>query len=401
MVIRRNIEKVLKTLSKQYPVITITGPRQSGKTTLVKNFYKGYKYVNLENPRVEQEAKDDPEKFLSKFDEGVIIDEIQKIPELTSYIQVICDDRKKPAMFVLTGSQNFSLIKSVSQSLAGRSAILELLPFSFNELMSSEYAKLYQPTKKKNAQIKINEEKLDLDKLMLTGLYPGIYDRKIDAEDFFIDYVKTYVERDLRDLKQIQNLSQFRKFMSMCAARVGQVLNLSNISNDLGVSSVTLKDWLNLLEASYLVYLLEPFNENINKQLTKSPKLYFTDTGLICFLLNINTTSELEHHPLRGNIFENLVVAEFLKNRLHHHKAVNLSFFKDKYAEVDLMIKEANKFSIYEIKSAETISDDFFYGLNYLSKLIPKKIIDQSIIYGGSEDYSLKNTKIVQFRSLI
>jgi len=402
MVIERDISQILEELSQKYPVITITGPRQSGKTTITQKFFKGYEYINLENPRVELQAKEDPEKFLSKFDKGVIIDEIQKVPELTSYIQVICDERKQEGMFILTGSQNFSLIESVSQSLAGRSAILELLPLSFREIMKSPYRQRYKTESSgKNIQIKINDEKLKLDKLMLTGFYPRIYDKDIHHEDFYIDYIKTYIERDLRDMKQIQNLSLFRKFMSMCASRIGQPLNLTNISNDLGVSYPTLKDWLHLLGASYLIFLLEPFNENINKQLTKSPKLYFTDTGLACFLLNINTTEELAVHPLRGNLFENLVVIEFLKNKLHEHKAINLSFFKDKYAEVDLLIKEANKFLLYEIKSAETFTEDFLQGLDYFEKLFPSRVQQRSIIYGGSESYSIKNTKVTNLETLV
>ena len=390
--IKRDISKILDKLSGKYPVITITGPRQSGKTTIVQSFYRGYDYINLEHPNTAYQAAEDPERFLSKFNKGVIIDEIQKVPELTSYVQVICDERKGDALFILTGSQNFSLIKSVSQSLAGRSAMFELLPLSFNEIMGSSYAKLYKPQKaKKKTQIKINREKFNYNKLMLRGFYPRIYDKNIAAEDFYIDYVKTYIERDLRDLRQIHDLNLFRKFMSLCAARTGQVLNLSNISSDLGVSSATLKDWLRLLEASYLVFLLPPFNKNINKQVIKSPKLYFTDTGLLCFLLNINTEEELDFHPLRGNIFENLVIVEFLKHRLNAHKPLNMCFFRDKYAEVDLLLKESDQYALYEIKAAETFTEEFLHGLNYFEKLQAVKIKTRNIIYGGSDAYTIKD----------
>lgn len=397
--IKREISKYLQYLSKKYPVITITGPRQSGKTTLARGFFKNYDYVNLENLRERNFASSDPEKFLARYSKGVIIDEVQYVPELTSFIQVIVDERKKNAMFVLTGSRNFSLIKSVSQSLSGRTSILELMPLSFSEINRSKYKKLFLRGKSKS-QIKIKEEKLQLDKLLYTGFFPKIYDKDINPTVYYADYVRTYIERDLRDIANIKDLSNFRKFIVLCASRAGQVLNLSNISSDLGVSSTTLKEWLSILEASYIIFLLKPFYGNINKQLIKSPKLYFTDTGLICYLLGIDNPNHLEDHPLRGNIFENLIISEILKYRLNNGRTINLNFYRDKYKEVDLMYASANKFIVCEIKSAETISQDFFSGLNYIESLFPKQVHDKAIIYGGSETYEMNKIKILNLENL-
>ncbi len=399
--IERQIAKKLLYFAKKYPVVTITGPRQSGKTTLIKECFPDYDYVNLEKLSLQEEATKDPEGFLSRYKGGLIIDEIQRVPNLTSYIQVIVDERKQDGMFILSGSQNFSLIQSINQSLAGRTAILELLPLSFSELQHSKYYKEFKPkVSKKNIQIKFQSEKLNLDKLMFKGFYPRVYDKKLSPGDFYADYVKTYIERDLREIKEIHNLSAFKKFMRMCASRIGQPLNLTNISNDLGVSSVTLKDWLNILEASYVVYLLEPFYENINKQLIKSPKLYFTDTGLVCYLLGINNVEEIASHPLKGNIFENLIIIEILKTLLNQHKPTNLSFYRDKYHEVDLLYKNAAKFTICEIKLANTIADEFYSGLGYLRKVLAEKIQRESIIYGGVESYKVNGTHILGLESL-
>lgn len=397
--ISRKIKKHLNYISKKYPVITITGPRQSGKTTLAKNFFNNYDYVNLENLRERNFAKVDPEKFLARYSKGVIIDEVQHVPELSSYIQVIVDERKKNAMFVLTGSQNFTLIKSISQSLSGRTSILELMPFSFSEISKSKYMKLFAH-KKTKAQIKTKEEKLQIDNLLYSGLYPKIYDKNINPTIYFGDYIKTYIERDLRDIKNIKDLNSFRKFIVSCASRVGQVLNLNNISSDIGISSTTLKEWLSLLEASYIIILLKPFYRKINKQLIKSPKLYFNDTGLVCYLLGIDNQKQLIDHPLRGNIFENLIITEILKFRLNEGKILNLNFYKDKYKEIDLIYNLANKFIALEVKSAETIDEQFFTGLNYLEKLFPKQISNKAIIYSGSESYEINKTKILNLENL-
>lgn len=399
IVINRQVKKHLNYLSRKYPVITITGPRQSGKTTLAKDFFKDYDYVNLENLRERNYAQNDPERFLAQYSKGVIIDEIQHVPDLTSYIQVIVDERQQDAMYVLTGSRNFSLIKSVSQSLSGRTSILELMPLSFSEILESKYKNKFI-SKKSNIQIKMKEEKLQLDKLLYTGLYPKIHDKDIRSTIYFGDYVKTYIERDLREIKAIKDINNFRKFLVLCATRVGQVLNLNNISNDIGVSSTTLKDWLSILEASYIIFLLKPFYANINKQIIKSPKLYFNDTGLICYLLGIDSQEQLQEHPLRGNIFENLIVLEFLKFRLNHGQIINLNFYKDKSKEVDLIYNLANKFIACEIKSAETINEEFFSGLKYLEKIFSKRLLEQVVIYSGSKAYKMNEINILNLENL-
>ncbi|MBI2995096.1 MAG: ATP-binding protein [Candidatus Melainabacteria bacterium] len=397
--IKRDVTSFLDYTAGKYPVITITGPRQSGKTTLAKEFFKDYEYVNLESLRERTFAQNDPEKFLSRYPDGVIIDEVQHVPELTSYIQVIVDERKKDAMFVLTGSRNFSLIKSVSQSLSGRTSIIELLPLSYKELLKSKYIKSFLQ-KKKNVQIKMKNEKFQIDKLMYSGLFPRIYDKDINPTVYYGDYTKTYIERDLREIKEIKNVNSFRKFLSLCAARSGQILNLSNIASDVGVSSVTLREWVSILEASYIIFLIKPFYGNINKQLVKSPKLYFTDTGLICYLLGIDSPQLLQDHPLRGNIFENLIVSEVLKFRLNQGRGVNIDFFKDKYKEIDLLYKQSNKFVACEIKSSETINEEFFIGLDYIEKLFPKQLKSRVIIYGGTESYEMNKTRIVNLQNL-
>ena len=397
--IKRGILKHLDYLSGKYPVITITGPRQSGKTTLARDFFKDHDYVNLENLRERNFAQSDPEQFLSRYSKGVIIDEIQYVPELTSYIQVIVDERKKDSMFVITGSRNFSLIKSVSQSLSGRTSILELLPFSYDEISESKYVKLFSGRASK-AQIKLKKEKIQIDKLLYTGFFPKIYDKEINPTIYYGNYVKTYIERDLRDIKQIKDLNSFRKFISLCASRVGQILNLSNISSDLGISSVTLKEWVSILEASYMIFLLKPYYENINKQLIKSPKLYFTDVGLVAYLLDISTPKQLEDHPLRGNIFENLIVIEMLKHRLNAGRSINLNFLRDKYKEVDLVYKHGNKLNLFEIKSAETITSEFFSGLGYFKNLFKKQISGQGVIYAGTETYEMNKVKILNLQTI-
>lgn len=392
--LERSISQSILKLAKKYPVITITGPRQSGKTTLLKNLFPDYPYVNLENLRELDFANEDPEGFLARYLNGVIIDEIQNAPHLTSYIQVIVDERKKDAMFILTGSQNFSLIESVNQSLAGRTAIFELLPFSYEEIKGSKYHKEFKPKTNKK-QIPSLGEKLNIDKLMFKGFYPRIYDKNIPASDFYADYIKTYVERDLRQLKAIHNLSSFKKFLGLCAARVGQVLNLTNISSDLGVSSTTLKEWLSVLEASYIIYLLEPFSLNINKQLTKSPKLYFIDTGLLVYLLNISKPEDLFMHNLRGNIFENLVVIEILKRNLNQHLRPNIFFYRDRQHEIDLIYKmRKGKYAALEIKSASTYISEFQHSLKYLKKILGEELTREELIYTGAESYQLKGLKI-------
>jgi predicted AAA+ superfamily ATPase len=282
--IKRTIGPVCRDAFKKYPIITITGPRQSGKTTLAKSLFPKMPYVNMEFPDDRRLAIEDPRGFLNNYPEGAILDEIQRTPELPSYLQGIVDEKKKNGMFVLTGSQQFEISQSITQSLAGRTAMIKLLPFTIEELYGPAFAG-------------------EVDTVMLNGFYPGLHINKINSSRYYSNYLETYIERDLRQLSQIENLTTFEKFVRLLASRAGSLLNASSIANDCGVSMPTIGKWLSLLEASYIVFLLPPFFRNIGKRLIKSPKIYFHDTGLLCFLLGIENESHLKSHPLRGNIF--------------------------------------------------------------------------------------------------
>ncbi len=386
--IEREISPYLKKLIKKYPVITITGPRQSGKTYLAKNTLINYQYVNLEDLEIRSFAKNDPKGFFKKYPGKLIIDEIQRVPELTSYIQVVTDEKNQSGQFVLTGSQNFQIMDTLSQSLAGRTANLTLLPFSFNEI-----EKKY---KKKDF----------IDKLIFTGFYPRIYDKRLNPTEMLSSYVASYVERDLKQLSAIKNLDLFQRFMVLCAGRVGQLLNLNNISNDLGVSSNTLKEWLSLLRASYIIFLLQPFHPNINKRLVKSPKLYFYDVGLVCYLLGIDNEKQLKTHPLRGQLFENLIVIEVLKHRYNNGLNNNLSFYRDSNSnEIDLIYQTADRFTAIEIKSTNTIRFDKEYGrdifknIENIKSIMKNKVKNKVIIYSGDNDYKMQGYEIKNIKS--
>lgn len=368
LLVTRTIENVLSIYARQYPVITITGPRQSGKTTLCRKVFSDKPYVNLEAPDTRQFAQDDPRGFLSQYPEGAILDEIQRAPDLVSYIQEIVDREPLDGRYILTGSQQFEVSNSINQSLAGRTALIKLLPFSLEELSNSYTI----PT---------------VDELLYHGFYPRIWDKKLNPTQALRDYFETYIERDLRQLVFIKDLNLFQRFIKLCAGRVGQLLNLNSLANDTGVSHTTASNWLSLLEASYIVFLLQPYYRNISKRLVKSPKLYFYDVGLVSYLLGIENKKHIARDPLRGHLFENMVVAETLKYRLHHGKGNNLYFYRDsKGNEVDLVLtKGADLFPI-EIKSGMTITKDYFKGLKHFSKVFPKNIPDGSgLIYAGEE----------------
>lgn len=368
LLVTRTIENVLSIYARQYPVITITGPRQSGKTTLCRKVFPDKPYVNLEAPDTRQFAQDDPRGFLSQYPEGAILDEIQRAPDLVSYIQEIVDREPLDGRYILTGSQQFEVSNSINQSLAGRTALIKLLPFSLEELSNSYTI----PT---------------VDELLYHGFYPRIWDKKLNPTQALRDYFETYIERDLRQLVFIKDLNLFQRFIKLCAGRVGQLLNLNSLANDTGVSHTTASNWLSLLEASYIVFLLQPYYRNISKRLVKSPKLYFYDVGLVSYLLGIENKKHIARDPLRGHLFENMVVAETLKYRLHHGKGNNLYFYRDsKGNEVDLVLtKGADLFPI-EIKSGMTITKDYFKGLKHFSKVFPKNIPDGSgLIYAGEE----------------
>jgi len=367
--IPRLISQHLRKIFNQYPVVTITGPRQSGKTTLVNSCFPHLPYKNLEHIETRRFAKEDPVAFLKTIPNGAIIDEIQHVPELSSYIQVIVDERKQNSLFVLTGSQQFNMLQTVSQSLAGRTGIVKLLPFSLNEIRGK------YPSLSGSA-----------DDYLFRGFYPRLYDQNIDPSIGLPDYIATYIERDLRQLSHIQDLLLFQKFLKLCAGRIGQLLNFSNLAEDTGISHKTASEWISLLEASFILYRLPPYYANINKRLIKAPKLYFYDTGLAANLLGIEEKKQIETHPLRGALFENLVISEILKFRYNLGKRENLSFFRDaKGHEVDLLFSAADSIIPVEIKSAGTFRGDFFKGLDYFNtsiQTVDKKIV----IYNGERN---------------
>ena len=328
-------------LSAKYPIVTLTGPRQSGKSTLLKYAFPDYRYVSLEDIDMRTFATDDPRGFLSTYDDRTIIDEAQCVPGLFSYLQTHTDRVGRTGMYMLAGSHNFLLMESIGQTLAGRTAILRLLPFSHTELFEGGVL-----------QKSVDEE-------IFTGGYPRIYDRSIAPTDFYPFYIRTYVERDLRLLKNIGDLSRFMRFIRLCAGRVGQLLNLSALSGECGVAVSTVSEWLSVLQASYLCYLLRPDHNNFAKRLVKAPKLYFYDTGLACSLLGIQTVGQVATHFLRGGLFENMVVNEFVKAAYNSGREPELSFWRDSTGnEVDLLSYEGGKVKAYEIKSGATFTTD-------------------------------------------
>jgi len=380
--IPRTLQSKCVEFSKQYPVLTITGPRQSGKTTLARACFPDKPWVNLEEPDKRGMAIEDPRGFLGNYPDGAILDEIQRTPDLPSYIQSIVDSREAKGVFILTGSQQFEVSNSINQSLAGRTALIKLLPFSLTELEQAG-----QP--------------LSLDDLLVTGFYPRVYKERLDPHVFYMNYFETYVQRDLRQLSQIENLHLFEKFVRLLAGRTGCLLNYNSIANDVGVTQPTIRKWVSLLEASFIVFLLPPFFKNIRRRLVKTPKLYFHDVGLATYLLGIENIHQLKTHPLRGKLFENLVVLEFLKKRLNRARTSNLHFFRDQTGnEVDLVIEEALSLIPVEIKAAETMSREFLRGLRVLQRLFPREIQESYVVYAGAERQKVAGTTFLPWREL-
>ena len=359
MFINRKIASRLKKLSAQFPVIGVLGPRQSGKTTLVKNVFSNYKYINLEELDNRKFAFEDPRRFLKSLEEapGVILDEIQRVPDLLSYIQVHVDEWQKPGFFILTGSENILLNHHINQTLAGRIALITLLPLSLEEL-------------KENSILTSN-----IEETLFKGFYPSLFARKIDLNDWMLSYIQTYIERDVRNIKQITDLSIFQKFLKLCAGRVGQLLDLTSIGNDCGISANTVRSWISVLEATYVIFLLHPHYKNFSKRLIKSPKLYFYDVGIACHLLSIQSPNELITHYLRGGLFESMILSEIIKQRFNAGSLPNIYFWRDKSGiEIDCILEKGSNLIPIEIKSAETINQDFFSNIvkwNLLSKNDP------------------------------
>lgn len=381
--IDRTIEPILNSLAAKYPVITITGPRQSGKTTLCRKAFPHKPYANLEFPDVRQFALDDPRGFLARYPEGAVLDEIQRVPDLVSYLQPMVDEAQWKGLFILTGSQQFEVSNAINQSLAGRTALIKLLPFSIAEIKSS----FSLP---------------DIDSLIYQGFYPRIWDKQLNATQALGDYFETYIERDLRQLIAIKDLSLFQRFVKLCAGRVGQLLNVNSLANDTGVSHTTAANWISILQASYVLFLLQPYHANISKRLVKSPKLYFYDVGLAAYLINIENEQHVSRDPLRGNLFENLVIAEALKYRFNQGKKSNLYFYRDsKGNEVDLLLMDGPDIRPIEIKAGMTVTRDYFKGLTHFAKLFPERISQKmAVIYGGNEPQQRTNVSIVTLAGL-
>jgi len=382
--IPRSLGDKIMALARSFPVISVTGPRQSGKTTLVKALFPEYAYVNLENIDDRSAAEEDPVRFLRfQSDRGKIIDEAQRVPALFSYLQGIVDDSSDMGKFVLTGSQNFLLLENITQSLAGRVAVCHLMPFGLPEL---ERAGLLPD---------------DLDTMLYSGGQPVIYDRSVPPEDYFPSYIQTYIERDVRNIKNIGDLSTFQRFVKLCAGRVGQLLNLSSIGTELGINYKTVKSWISILEAGFIVFLLRPHHRNFNKRVIKQPKLYFYDTGLLCALLELQSADQLNAHYLRGNIFESFVVSEYMKMRHHAGLRPNAFFWRDHTGhEIDLLLEEGPHLKAVEIKSGETLNDAFFNGLRYFKKISALPPDCFFMIYGGTKNLSRKHGDVLGWRSI-
>ncbi len=377
MIQRIITEKIIEH-TKQYPVLALIGPRQSGKTTLVRSLFPEKPYVNLEEPDNRAFALKDPRGFLAQYNNSVI-DEAQRAPQLFSYIQGIVDKEKQNGQFILTGSQNFLLMENITQSLAGRVSIFSLLPFSIKELSS-----------------KGNVSEQDIDTVMFKGLYPKLYDQKIDIAGYYSNYIQTYVERDVRTIQHITDLSAFRQFIELCAARTGQLLNITSLANDAGITHNTAKSWLSTLKTSFILFTLRPHHSNFNKRVVKMPKMYFYDTGLLCSLLGITNSHDLKRHYLKGGIFESFIVSEWLKHRYNNGLIPRAYFWRNKTGhEIDLIIDQADKYTAVEIKSGKTIANDYFKGLDYYQKLSGLDSKNMYIVYGGDVRQERQNGTVV------
>jgi hypothetical protein len=375
--IDRTLRAKIQSVKEKFPILTLTGPRQSGKTTLLKTIYHDYPYVSLEDLDNRQLAKQDPRAFLANYPNGAVIDEIQNVPELFSYLQTVVDS--KEIHFALSGSQNFLLLEKITQTLAGRTIILKLLPLSISEIQQKHHISHWED-------------------LAFQGFYPRIYHKNIAPVDFYPSYINTYVERDVRSLKNIGDLVTFTNFLKLCAGRIGQILNVQSLATDAGISPNTAKSWLSILETGYIVHFVQPHHNNLGKRIIKSPKLYFYDTGLACSLLGIENADQLRSHYLKGGLFENMVVNEFLKSRFNEGKASNIYFWQSKdRKEIDLVTDNQE---IYEIKTSQTRQPHLFDNLLYWQKLNPSSTNTPTVIYGGDENQITSQGLFLSWRNL-
>ncbi len=377
--IERTLASKVTSLAQKFQVITLTGPRQSGKTTLVRATFPDLPYVSLEEPDIRQIALTDPRGFLSNYPNGVILDEIQNTPELFSYIQRVVDENRQ-IQFILTGSSNFLLMEKISQTLAGRTAVLHLLPFSLQEL--EPLADSYE-------------------NLIFKGQYPRIYDRAIPPSDFYPSYIQTYVDRDVRMIKNIGDINAFIQFTQLCAGRIGQPLNNASLANDAGISPNTAKSWLSILESSYILYRLQPYHRNFNKRLVKSPKLYFYDTGVACSLLGIREQEQVNLHYMKGSLFENLILNEFIKRSFNRGENRQPYYWQDNHGkEIDCLLADGEKVTAVEIKSGKTMSTSYFENLNYWRSLAALPENQEYVVYGGEQSMQTSAGTLISWKNL-
>lgn len=379
----RQLEPKASELLEKFPLIVITGPRQSGKTTLAKKLRPDYKYINLELEENSDFARNDPHGFLTAHQGGVILDEVQHVPALFPYLKHYTDLRGRPGEYILTGSQHFLLLEKITQSLAGRVALLQLLPFSLTELQNAGLSPATPEA------------------FILTGGYPRIYDKNIAPSDFYPAYIRTYVERDVRQIVNVTDLRLFRQFLTACAGRAGQTVNFLELGNVLGIDSKTVKSWTGILEASFIIFLLPPFYRNFDKRIVKSPKLYFYDTGLACSLLNIHSTEQLDAHFAKGALFENMVIVELLKQYLHAGATPAFYFWKDSnMREIDLLMEEGAKLKAVEIKAGKTINPAFLKNLHAFQNTAGAEHVELFLVYGGDVAQPRSDLKILPWNQI-
>lgn len=380
--IERLMKRTLLKSAEEYPVVLLHGPRQSGKTTLCKDAFPQKPYVSFENPDIREWIREDPRSFLDKYVGGAILDEVQRVPELLSYLQQIVDESPSKGRFILTGSDNFALQQATSQTLAGRIALLTLLPLSLAETNGIDWLK-------------------GVDASILSGGYPRYVSERPSRGFFYRNYISSYVERDVRRLVNIKDADLFHRFLTLCAGRTGSLLDYTALSNDCGVTVKTVKEWLSVLNASFICFELHPWFANRTKRLVKTPKLYFYDTGLACALLGIDSESQLERDPLRGGLFENLVILERLKKRLNAAEAARLWFYRTSSGvEIDLVEESGRKLFPTEIKSAATFSSDFIKNFATFEKEYPEECADKTVVYAGAENFTYKGVRVRNFRDL-
>jgi predicted AAA+ superfamily ATPase len=360
--IPREAEKEIINLASHFKAVAVVGPRQSGKTTLVRMLFKDKEYVNFENPDIRLYAIEDPRGFLSNYPNGAVFDEAQRVPEIFSYLQQILDESSSNGLFIITGSNNFLLQENISQSLAGRVGYINLLPLTLNE---------------------INDKDSSISQMLFKGCYPSLYNTSIDITQWYSNYIRTYIERDVRLIKNITNLLTFERFLRLCAGRIGQLLNMNSMAVELGVDTKTIGAWIGVLETSFVLFRLQPYHKNYNKRIVKMPKLYFYDTGLAATLLGIQNSVQIDVHPFRGSLFENMIVVDFLKTRFNKAKINNLYFWRDNVGnEVDLLIDNGLYITPIEIKSGQTLTQDYFKGILYWNKLTQTE--GGYVVYGGA-----------------